>query len=89
MNCRVQSYASRSTGLDELDDSLTKDLTEVEKKIDENPRYVESEREGMHSKKCYEFSLTEKHEHNLFESKFYSCNITSKDSPLHLLCFST
>ena len=30
MNCRVQSYASRSKGLDELDDSLTKDLTEVE-----------------------------------------------------------
>ena len=33
MNCRVQSYASRSTGLDELDDSLTKDLTEVEKHL--------------------------------------------------------
>ena len=29
--CRLQSFASRSQGLQDIDDSLSKDFTEVEK----------------------------------------------------------
>lgn len=55
----MQSYASRSCGLDELDESLAKDLTDVEKHL-MGTQDLMSEREGMHSKK-HDFSLPKKH----------------------------
>lgn len=72
----MQSYASRSCGLDELDESLAKDLTDVEKHLMGTQDLMR-----VRGKVCTQRNmifLCQRNMHNIFERKFYNYKITLK-----------